>query len=43
MAEVGLHAGGDVALVAFVVGLVLEEDELVALVIGTVVREVGHE
>jgi len=43
VAEVGLHAGGDITLVAFVVGLVLQQDELVALVIGTIVSKVGHE
>lgn len=42
MAKVGLDAGRDIALIALVIGLVLEEDELVALVIGTIVCEVGH-
>jgi hypothetical protein len=42
MAHVGADAGRDVAFVAFVVGLVLEKDELVSFVIGTVVGEVGH-
>jgi hypothetical protein len=31
-----------VSFVLLVVGLVLEEDELVGFVIGTVVAEVGH-
>ena len=42
MTEVAADNGGDVAFVALMVGLVLEEDELVGLVIGTVVRRVGH-
>lgn len=42
MAEVAADDGRDVAFVALVVGLVLEEDELVGLVIGAVVRRVRH-
>lgn len=42
MAEVAADYWGDIAFVALVVGLVLEEDELVALVIGTVVGRVRH-
>lgn len=43
VAEVSADARRCVPLVAFVVGLVLEEDELVSLVIGTVVGPVGHQ
>lgn len=42
MPEVGTDAGRDIAFVPLVVGLVLEEDELVGLVIGGVVGGIGH-
>jgi hypothetical protein len=37
MPEVGADAGRNVPFVSFVVGLVLEEDELVGFIKGTVV------
>lgn len=43
MSHVGSDAGGDIALIAFMIGLILEEDELVGLVIGGVVGRVGHD
>jgi hypothetical protein len=42
VSEVGADAGGGVAFVALVVGLILKKDELVRLIIGTVVAEVRH-
>ena len=42
MSEVAADTRRDIALVALVIGLVLEEDELVRLVIGTVVGRVRH-
>jgi hypothetical protein len=43
VAEIAANARGDVPLVAFVVGLVLKEDELVCFIIGTVVCRVRHD
>lgn len=43
MAEVGVHTGRGVSFVPFVVGLVLEQNELVCFIIGTVVGEVRHQ
>ena len=42
VSEIGAHAGGDISFVAFVVGLVLEEYELIGFIVGTVVGQVAH-
>ena len=43
VSQVGSDTGRSVTLVAFVVSLVLEEDELKSFVIGTVVPKVRHQ